>query len=86
MPVIEEETEKRTNCELLIILFQYAWLKKKKSYQDTGFYIVKRMAVITFTDLSSKKISSDGGTDVIVVVGSFFSVHHERQRLLLVGT
>ena len=66
-----------------------AWFKKKKNqeaYQDARFYIVKRMAVITFTDLSSKKISSDGGTDVIVVVGSFFSVHHERQRLLLVGT
>ena len=85
MPVIEDK-KKTTERGWLVMP---AWFKKKKNqeaYQDAGFYIVKRMAVITFTDLSSKKISSDGGTNVIVVVGSFFSVHHERQWLLLIGT
>ena len=70
-----EEENKSELCKLKIIIQRKK--KQETTYQDAGFYIIKRMAVITFTHLSSEKIAIDRGTDVIVVVGSLFSVNHK---------
>jgi hypothetical protein len=48
--------------------------KQETTYQDAGFYIIKRMAVITFTHLSSKQIATNWSHNVINPTGADISM------------